>query len=105
VTDEDLVKSAMKLDDSDAMLLFVAWGSDEDLRQIAMFPEVLSSGTTYRTNREKRPCLIFASTHHNRKTFTAMCAFLPSECEWVFRYVFEVEIPTLIGEATVELIN
>jgi hypothetical protein len=32
VTDEDLVKSVMKLDDSDAMLLFVAWGSDEYLR-------------------------------------------------------------------------
>jgi hypothetical protein len=31
-TDEDLVKSAMKLDGSEAMLLFVAWGSDEDLR-------------------------------------------------------------------------
>jgi hypothetical protein len=26
VADEDLLKSAMKLDDSDAMLLFVAWG-------------------------------------------------------------------------------
>jgi hypothetical protein len=38
VTDEDLVKSAMKLDDSDAMLLFVACGSDEDLRYITMFP-------------------------------------------------------------------
>jgi hypothetical protein len=38
VTDEDLVKSAMKLDDSDAMLLFVAWGSDEYLRYITMLP-------------------------------------------------------------------
>jgi hypothetical protein len=28
---EDLVKRAMKLDDSEAMLLFVAWVSDEDL--------------------------------------------------------------------------
>jgi hypothetical protein len=53
VTDEDLVKRAMKLDDSDAMLLFVAWGSDEDLRYITMFPEVLSIDTTYGTNREK----------------------------------------------------
>jgi hypothetical protein len=34
-----------------------------------------------------------------------MCAFLPSECEWVFHYVFEVAIPTLIGEANVERIN
>jgi hypothetical protein len=53
VTDEDLVKSAMKLDDSEVVLLFVAWGSDEDLRYITMFPEVLSINTTYGTNREK----------------------------------------------------
>jgi hypothetical protein len=51
VTDEDLVKSAMKLDDSEAMLLFVAWGSDEDLRYITMFPKVLSIDTTYGKNR------------------------------------------------------
>jgi hypothetical protein len=51
VTDEDLVKSVMPIDDSDAMLLFVAWGSDEDLRHNTMFPEVLSIDITYRTNR------------------------------------------------------
>jgi hypothetical protein len=105
VTDENLVKSAMKLDDSDAVLLFVAWGSDEDLRYITMFTEVLSIDTTYGTNREKRPLLVFADTYHNMKNFIALRAFLPSECEWVFRYVFEVAIPTLINEATVERIN
>jgi hypothetical protein len=105
VTDEDLVKSDMKLDDSDAMLLFVAWGRDEDLRYITMFPEVLSIDTTYGTNREKTHLLVFAGTDNNRKNFTALCAFLPSECEWVFRYVFEVAIPSLIGESTVERIN
>jgi hypothetical protein len=100
VTEEYLVKSAMTLDDSDAMLLFVAWGSGEDLRHITMFPEVLSIDTTYRTNRENRPLLVFAGTYNNRKNFTALHEFLPSECEWVFRYVFEVAIPILIGEAT-----
>jgi hypothetical protein len=99
VTDEDLVKSAMKLDDNAAMLLFVAWGSDEDLRYITMFTEVLSIDTNYGMNREKRPLLVFAGTDNNRKNFTAMRAFLPSEYEWVFRYVFEVAIPSLIGEA------
>jgi hypothetical protein len=84
VTDEDLVKSAMKLDGSEAMLSFVAWGSDEDLRYITMFPEVLSIDTTYGTNREKRPLLVFAGTDNNRKNFTALRAFLPSKCEWVF---------------------
>jgi hypothetical protein len=105
VTDEDLVKSAMKLDDSDAILLFVAWGSDEDLRYITMFPEVLSIDTTYVTNRENRPLLVFSGTDNSRKHFTALRAFLPSECECVFRYVFEVAIPSLIGKAAVERIK
>jgi hypothetical protein len=80
VTDEDLVKNAMKLDDSDAMLLFVAWGSDEDLRYITMFPEVLSIDTTYGMNREKRHFLVFAGTDNNRKNFTALCLCVPALC-------------------------
>jgi hypothetical protein len=39
VTYEGPVKSAMTLDDSDAMLLFVDWGSGEDLRYITIFPD------------------------------------------------------------------
>jgi hypothetical protein len=74
----------MKLDDSEVMLLFVSWGSDEDLRYITMFPEVLSIDTTYGRNREKRPLLVFSGTDNNRKDFTALRAFLPSRCEWVF---------------------
>jgi hypothetical protein len=105
VTDEDLVKSVMTLDDSDAMLLFFAWGSDEYLTHITMFPEVLSIDAIYGTNRENRPLLVSDGTDYNRKNITAMRAFLPSECEWVFRYVFEVAIPTLIREATVEHIS
>jgi hypothetical protein len=105
VTDEDVVKSAMKLDDSEAMLLFFTWGSDEDLRYITMFPEVFFIYNTYGTNREKRPLLVFDGTDNNRKNFTVLRAFLPSECEWVLRYVFEIAIPSLIGEATVERIN
>jgi hypothetical protein len=60
VPDDYLVKSTMTLDDSDEMLSFVTWGSDEDLRHIIMFPEVLSIDTTYGTNRENRPLLVFA---------------------------------------------
>jgi hypothetical protein len=67
VTDGDLVKSTMTLDDSEAVLSFVAWGSDEDLRHIAMFPEVISMDRTYRINREKGFLLVFAGTDHNRK--------------------------------------
>jgi hypothetical protein len=105
MTDEDIVKSAMKLDDSDAMLLFIAWGSGEYVRHITMYPEVLSSDTTYGMNREKRPLLVFSGTDNNRKNFTALRGFLPSECDRVFRYVFDVAIPSRIGEATVERVK
>jgi hypothetical protein len=74
----------MRLDDSEAMFLVVDWGSDEDLRYITMFPEVLSMDTTYGKNREKRPLLVFAGTDNNKKNFTALRAFIPSEYEWVF---------------------
>jgi hypothetical protein len=77
VTDEDLVKSAMKPDDSDALLLFVAWGGDEYLRYITMFSEVLYIDTTYGMNREKRPLLIFAGTDTNMKKITALHVFSP----------------------------
>jgi hypothetical protein len=59
----------------------------------------------YGTNRKNHPLLMFAGTGHNRKYFTALRVFLPSECEWVFRYAFEVAIPSLIGRSTVERIN
>jgi hypothetical protein len=49
--------------------------------------------------------LVFAGTYNNRKNFTALRAVFPLECEWVFRYIFEVAIPSLIGEATVERIH
>jgi hypothetical protein len=78
VADEDLVKSAMTLDDSEAMLLFVAWGSDEYLRLITMFPEVLSIDTKYGSNQEKILLLVFAGTDQKRKNFTALRAFLSS---------------------------
>jgi hypothetical protein len=78
VTGDDLVKSDMTLDDIEAMLLFVDWVSDEDLRYITMFTEVLSIYTTYGTNQEKIPLLVFAGTDHNRKKITALRAFLSS---------------------------
>jgi hypothetical protein len=49
--------------------------------------------------------LVFAGTDQKHKNFTALRASLPSEYEWVFGYVFEVAISTLIGEASVERIH
>jgi hypothetical protein len=43
-----------------------------------MLPEVLSIGTTYETNGEKRLLLVFVGTDNNRKNFTALRTFLPS---------------------------
>jgi hypothetical protein len=49
--------------------------------------------------------LVFAGTDNKRKNLTVVRASLPSECEWVFHYIFEFAIPSLIGEDTVEPIN
>jgi hypothetical protein len=82
VTDEYIVKSAITLDDSDAMLLFVAWGSDEGLRHITMLPEVLSIETTYMGPIEKRdPCWFFWCRQQPEKLHSDVC--LPSFRMWM----------------------
>jgi hypothetical protein len=50
ITDEELVKSAMNLNDSEKVFLFVAWYSNEDIMHITIFSEVLSIDTNYGTN-------------------------------------------------------
>jgi len=53
---------------------------------------------TYGTNSEGRPLAMTGAVNCDIKTFTPLRAFLPSECKWVFRWLFTEAIPKLLGE-------
>ena len=61
------------------------------------FPEILMVDVTHGTNSETRPLCVSASIDANMKTFTPIRAFLPSECQWVFHWLWASAIPSLLG--------
>ena len=80
------------------LLLAVAWVRADEKRLFELYPEVLMIDVTYGTNSEGRPLGLTACFDPNMKSFTPLRVFMPSECCWVFRWIFGTAIPTLLGQ-------
>ena len=78
------------------VLLAVAWVRDDERRLFELYPEVLMMDVTYGTNREGRPLGTSCSFDQNMNIFSPFRAFLPSECQWVFQWLWEIAIPKLL---------
>jgi hypothetical protein len=79
------------------ILLAVIWVREDEKRLFELFPEVLMLDVTFGTNSEGRPLAVTASFDASLKTFSPIRAFLPSECQWVFLWMWTTAIPTLLG--------
>jgi hypothetical protein len=79
------------------ILLAVIWVREDEKRLFELFPEVLMVDVTFGTNSEGRPLAVTASFDAFLKTFTPIRAFLPSECQWVFLWMWATAIPALLG--------
>jgi hypothetical protein len=90
-------RHALYLPDYDAMLLYIAWCTNEKLRMATMFGFFLTLDTTPMTNIEDMPLMIMAGMETNRKSSPFVRAFLPSEGEWVFDFSMVVALPLLYG--------
>jgi hypothetical protein len=77
-------RHALYLPDSDAMLLYVARCTNEELHMATMFGFVWNLDTTPMVNIKDRTLMIMAGMETNRKSSPYGRAFLPSEGEWVF---------------------
>lgn len=60
---------------------------------------------TFSTNNEGRPLGITAAFDSEMKSFTPIRAFLPSECRWVFRWMWSKAIPTLLGRDNISRVQ
>jgi hypothetical protein len=65
-----------------------------------MFTELLSVDTTGDTHIQYQMLMIVAKLDNMRRKFPSICAFLPSECQWVFHFSFSYVFPKLLGMAT-----
>jgi hypothetical protein len=98
-------REALRVKNSDQILLAVAWVCDEEKRLFMLFPEVTFWDTAQKTNREKRPIFLAAGKDSRNKTFTYLRAFMPSECTWVFNWLYETAMPALLGASVLKDTN
>ena len=63
-----------------------------------MFSEVLHIDCTADTNVESRPFLTVTGHDPSGKMFSIIRAFLPNERAWVFSWLFQTVMPTLLGK-------
>jgi hypothetical protein len=98
-------RKALYLPTSDCMLLYTAWITNKKLRNTIIYPELLAVDTTGDTNIEDRMLMIVAGLDNTRRNFPSLQAFLPSECQWVFHFLFSYVFPKLLGQGTVRRIK
>lgn len=93
----DMNRRAHGIQDTQDVFLGVAWVLPPEKRLFQLFPFVVHMDGVEDTNNEKRT--LFTATGHdaNGKMFTFLRAFLPNQCAWVFRWLFQSVFPRMFG--------
>jgi hypothetical protein len=97
-------RGALGLHDNQELLLAVAWVLPAERRQFQCFPNVIHIDTTSDTNKEQRPLLTVTGRDSEGNQFTILRAFIPNECAWTFKWLFQNVFPTLLGEDALQWI-
>ena len=98
-------REKMKLSKTQNLLISVAWVIPSEREYFSRFPEVLFVDATAQTNNERRPLLLICGKDAKGKMFPVLRAFLPNERSWIFRWVFNVALPTLFSKSVLEKVN
>ena len=89
----------LKFDDSEEILVSVAWCHDEEKRKVEMFPEYLSFDTTFGLNRLRRSLFLAVGTDGHNKVFVAFRAWMPSKQKSAFYWTIAQAMPHLFGQS------
>ncbi|CAB9510893.1 unknown protein [Seminavis robusta] len=79
------------------VFLACAWCTEEERKLFQKYPEVLMVDVTFQTNNQGRPLFTSCSPGRDMFFFTPLRAYLPSQCRWVFSWLFGSAIPLLLG--------
>lgn len=78
------------------ILLAVMFISEEGRKYHIKFPHVLGCDVTFGTNAEKRPLFRASCKTMDNKNIPNINAFVPSQQRWVFDWLFEDGLPTIL---------
>ena len=94
---KNLVAVREKLVVGDEIMIGSAWAREDECLIFEKFPEVFMFDVTFGTNNEKRPLGIGGAFDGDMNTFTPLRVFMPSQCAWVFNWIFGDAMPALFG--------
>jgi hypothetical protein len=90
-----IVLDALKIKSGQKILLCLSWTTKAGILYFRKYPERIGVDVTNGTNTEKRPLFrgtIISSNHRNIPVWNA---FLPSQAQWVFKWLFQEAFPAL----------
>jgi hypothetical protein len=83
------------------ILLALSAASDEMMRVVHMFPEVIYMDVISGTNKQKRDLFLMVVKDGNGKTFVGNITVIPSQQRWVFMKIYQTFFVYLYGIVTV----
>lgn len=96
---------AVNASDDQDVLLALVWVLPEMKQLFRAYPEVLFIDGTHKTNYEGRPLITMGVKNSKGKMQIILRAFVPNERAWLFRWLFQVATPSLLGFASCGLVR
>ena len=91
------VVEAFKIGEEE-IVLAVVWTTKEGRLNHVKYPDVLQVDATFGKNNEKRPQFCVIGKNALNRNITFVDAFLPSQQQYVFRWLFNDTLPRLLDK-------
>ena len=79
------------------VLIGCAWSREDERRLFELYPEVFMLDITMSTNNQRMPELVTCCPGPDMTFFSPVRVFVPSQCRWVFMWLFGYVFPKLLG--------
>jgi hypothetical protein len=96
---------AVNASDEQDVLLAIVWVLPNSKQLFRAYPEVVFIDGTHKTNYENRPLVTMGVKDSKGKMQIVLRAFVPNERAWLFRWLFQVATPSLLGASSCDLVR
>lgn len=91
--------------DNQDVMLAIVWVLPKSKQLFRAYPEVLFIDGTHKTNYENRPLVTMGVKDSKGRMQIILRAFVPNERAWLFRWLFQVATPALLGGSSCDLVR
>ena len=87
------------------VLLAIVWVLPNGKQLFRAYSEVLFIDGTHKTNYENRPLITMGIKDSDGKMQVILRALVPNERAWMFRWLFQIATPSLLGAGSCDLVR